>query len=266
MSRALLLLIVCVLALGACTQKMICPAYQSAFIHDQHAQYRQFSYFNEDSTPKILTVSKDRYLIIPEQSYRKKIRSMQTIEMKPIYPALPDSLKPDKPEDEFAGAERESVPDSVKTKKAEPVDSAYAITKDREVRILRFDPDSVKYHVENVMFTADQDNYMWYFRDVLVLPDVRAALDAEKNAKEGKAAGGKSPKKEKKGFFASIKDLFKKKPKTDSAAAFNGPKANDSTTVERPKEKRGLFNRKKKEEPPPEEKPVVPAKKEEDGF
>jgi len=34
---------------------------------------------------------------------------------------------------------------------------------------------------EKEKFNLDQDNYMWYFRDVLVLPDVKASLD------EGKA-------------------------------------------------------------------------------
>src|SRR5882672_8073024 len=108
MSRALLLLVGCLFALS-CTQRMICPAYQSAFLHDPKAQHQRFSYFNEDSTPKILTVSKNKYLIIPEQSYRKKIRSMQTVEMKPIHPRVPDSLLVKKEMDEFAGAERDST-------------------------------------------------------------------------------------------------------------------------------------------------------------
>jgi hypothetical protein len=270
MSRALFLLVGGLLVLGACTQRLICPAYQSAFIHDQAALYRKFSYFNEDSTPKIITVSKNKYLIIPEQSYRRKIRSMQTIEMKPIYPKIPDSLQLKKEEEEFAGAEQDSTATDSTARKKEPVDSVYAISKDKEVRVLRFDNDSLKYHIENMKFTADQDNYMWYFRDVLVLPDVRAALESEKNAKDGKTSAGKKGKKEKKGFLASLKNLFKKKPKNDSIAAFNGPKtvepAGDSVSVKPPKEKKGLFRRKKKTESVEQEKLVVPAKKEEDGF
>src|SRR5258707_15414805 len=92
MSRAIFLLVGCLLVLGACTRRMICPAYQSAFIHDQAAQYRRFCYFNEDSTPKIFTVSKKKNLIIPEQSYRRKIRNMQTVEMNPNQPKGPESL------------------------------------------------------------------------------------------------------------------------------------------------------------------------------
>src|SRR5258706_7053921 len=105
MSRALLLLVGCLLALGACTRRMICPAYQSAFIHDQEVQYRRFNYFYEDSTPKIITVSKNKYLIIPQQTHRRKIRSMQTVEMRPIHPKGTDSLPVENAHDEVAVAE-----------------------------------------------------------------------------------------------------------------------------------------------------------------
>jgi hypothetical protein len=250
---------------------MICPAYQSAFIHDQEAQYRRFSYFNEDSTPKILTVSKNKYLIIPEQSYRRKIRSMQTVEMKPIHPKVPDSLQMKKAEDEFAGAERDSTTtDSTAMKKKGTEDSVYVITKDKEVRVLRFDLDSLKYRIENMMYTADQDNYMWYFRDVLILPDVRAAVVAEKNEKEAKTASDKAAKKQKTGFLSSLRNLFKKKPKQDSTAAFSEPKSSglpdDSISTIPPKEKKGFLKRKKKAAPIVPEKKIDPAKKEDDGF
>ena len=270
MLRALFLLVGCLLALGACTQRMICPAYQSAFIHDQEFLHRRMSYFENDSTPKILTVSKDRYLIIPEQSYRKKIRSLQTVEMKPIYPKVPDSLQMKKT-DELIGAEQEKG-DTLAVAKKEPEDSVYAISKDKEVRLLKFDPDSLKYRVENIKFTAEQDNYMWYFRDVLVLPDVRAALAQNKNVKEGKAAKA-NHKKEKKGFFGFFKNIFKKKPKNDStkvSAPTQPPDTTpDSTAVKAPKEKKGLFGifkkKKKKTEPNPAEK-KDPAKKEDENF
>ena len=267
MSRALFLLVGCLLALGSCTQRMICPAYQSAFIYDQEALHRRFSYFNEDSTPKILTVSKNKYLIIPEQSYRKKIRSMQTIEMKPIYPKIPDSLQAKKKDDLVVGAEQEAG-DTLAAKNKEPVDSVYQISKDKEVRMLKYDPDSLKYRVENIKFSSEQDNYMWYFRDVLVLPDVKAALADEKSAKEGKAAA--AGKKEKKGFFGFFKNLFKKKPKNDSTSVASPaqPTGSDSTTIEPPKEKRGLFGifkKKKKEAKVPDQK-KDPAKKEHDRF
>ncbi len=269
MSRALLLLVGCLLVLVSCTQRMICPAYQSAFMYDKDALRKRFSYFNEDSTPKILTVSKNKYLIIPEQSYRKKIRSMQTIEMKPIYPKVPDSLLMKK-DDEFAGAEQEAS-DTLAAANKEPVDSAYAISKDKEVRVLIYDIDSLKYHIENVKFNADQDNYMWYFRDVLVLPDVRAAIDEEKNTKVGKSIKAKAiAKKEKKGFFGFFKDLFKKKPKNDSTSVAPAEPAGqpaDSTSISAPKEKKGgLFKRRSKAERKAAQLKKDPAKKEEDGF
>ncbi len=270
MSRALFLLVGCLLTLGSCTQRMICPAYQSAFIYDQEALHRRFSYFNEDSTPKILTVSKNKYLIIPEQSYRKKIRSMQTIEMKPIYPKVPDSLQAKK-KDDLVGAEQEAG-DTLAAKKKEPKDSVYQISKDKEVRLLKFNPDSLKYRIENIKFTSEQDNYMWYFRDVLVLPDVKAALADEKNAKEGKSAKGKVSKKQKKGFFGFFKNIFKKKPKNDSTSVSSpvqpSGSASDSTAVEKLKENKGLFGifKKKKSGAKLPGQKKDPAKKEGDGF
>ena len=48
---------------SSCTQKMICPAYQSSFIYDKETLRKKFSYFKEDSTPKILTASKTKYLV-----------------------------------------------------------------------------------------------------------------------------------------------------------------------------------------------------------
>src|ERR1700709_1598223 len=95
MARALMFFIVTCIALGACTQRLICPAYQSAFIYDQDALRKKFSYFNEDSTPKVLTASKNKYLIADPVSYHKKIRSLQTVAMKPVYVVVPDSLKDD---------------------------------------------------------------------------------------------------------------------------------------------------------------------------
>src|SRR3954462_1525726 len=81
--------------LSSCTQRLICPAYQSAFIYDKEALRKKFSYFNEDSTPKILTASKTKYLIAQPTSYHKKVRSLQTVEMKQVHPVVPDSLRDD---------------------------------------------------------------------------------------------------------------------------------------------------------------------------
>jgi hypothetical protein len=280
MLRVLGLLVGCILALSSCTQRLICPAYQSAFIYDQEALRKQFSYFKEDSTPKILTVSRDKYLIIPESSYRKKIRSMQTIQMKPVYVKLPDSLQAkNKKKDEVLGAEQDATDSTAVKKTGAPEDSTYAITKDKELRLLKYDWDSLKYNVVNVTLNADQDNYMWYFRDVLVLPDVRAAMQDEKNAKNAKAADAKAGTKgEKKGFFGFFKNLFKKKAKPDSTATVvpqpnQEPLDSDSTTVTPPPQEKpvvkkkgfGLFKKKGNKDKKEEQK-KDPAKKEDDGF
>src|SRR5690606_16613712 len=92
MSWALLFFFGCCLVLGACTQRGICPAFQSAYIYDKDELRKKFSYFREDSTPKVLTASKTRYLIAEPTPYHKKVRSMRTVEMKPVFVNVPDSI------------------------------------------------------------------------------------------------------------------------------------------------------------------------------
>ncbi|MBA4056908.1 MAG: hypothetical protein C0490_19495 [Marivirga sp.] len=286
MARPFFVLLSLSLLISACTQRLICPAYQSAFIYDKDELRKKFSYFQEDSTPKILTASKTRYLIAEPVSYRKKIRSMQTVQMKDVNPKLPDSLKVGEEEGLMGedgvvpGAELDlaarSVIDSTyiidvpqDTTQLEG-DSLYVITKDKELRLLKYDfPDSLRYDessgkyvpktptyaVGDVRFNVEQDNYMWYLRNNLVLPDVRLAQVAQKEDKSAKA------KKEKKGFF---KNLFKRKKKdaVDSTTLQEPVKSEDdfdyidenaqdkpaSDVQEEPQKKKGLFSFLKKKD------------------
>lgn len=221
-----LLLVALMAVLGACTQRLVCPAYQSSFIYDKEAVRQKFSYFKPDSTPKIYTASKNKYLVAVPESYRKKYRKMQTVEMTSVYPVLSDSLKD---QEDFQLAESDA-PDSLAAigAKVEPGDSAYAITKTKE-----------KYNM-------DQDLYMWYFREMLVLPDVRAAMEKKTEEKNGPAAG----KKEKKGIKGFFQNLFKKKPKNDSTALAPPDTVTDVNAPEQPKKKGGLFKKKTEEVPP----------------
>lgn len=242
MIRVLLVLVVFTLMLGACTQRLICPAYQSAFIYDKEELRKKFSYMKEDSSPKILTASKTKYLIAVPESYRKKLRSLQTVEMKPIYPKIPDSLKVDEGE-ELLLAERD-ITDSTAAqpgKGAEPGDSTYAITKTKE-----------KYNL-------DQDIYMWYFRDILVLPDVRASVE-EKKSNKGNAAEAKPAAKKKSG--GGLKGLFRKKSKDSTAV--KAQVARDTTGVNnqaKPEKKKS-----RKEKKAGEKKKDEAKKEEDDGF
>jgi hypothetical protein len=219
---------------------MICPAYQSSFIYDKETLRKKFSYFKEDSTPKILTASKTKYLVAVPESYRKKMRGLKTVEMKPVYPVIPDSLKVEKEEDLIL-AERDVVDSAA----APPQDSVYAITKTKE-----------KYNV-------DQDIYMWYFRDQLVLPDVRAAMETQTKNKEA------ASKKAKKGNFFQKLMFWKKKPKADSLAVDQQQAVPTDTTAAAPKKGlKGLFGGKKKKSDPnaPDKKKEDAKKEEDDGF
>lgn len=264
--------ILCVsLLLGACTQRMVCPAYQSAFIYDKAELRKKFSYFEDDSIPKVLTASKNKYLIAEPTSYRKKVRSLATVEMREIPVAVPDSLteEGDVSLAELDLAARSVMDTIVASGYQEPPDttqaqedSVYVITKDKELRLLKYDTDSMKYHVVDVRLNVDQDNYMWYLRDYLILPDVRLA----KLQQSGAADGGKSVngKKEKKGIKGFFKNLFKRKKKDDADTTELAPPPKeefdfvDTTGVENTagpqqrqetkKEKKGFFSFLKKKD------------------
>ena len=259
---------------------MICPAYQSAFIYDKPTQKETFVYYNENkdqsreiiasanskaitlppkdsawsnsvvlpgpALPKEKKIRRDRYLLLPDRTYKKALKSLQTIAMKPVYPKKQiDSTDLNL---EIAGAERDSTTDSVASTKPtdrnSKRDSVYMISTAKE------------------KFNLDQDAYMWYVRDVLVLPDVRMAKEGNK---EDKGGSGSENKKKEGGFF---KNLFKKKSKNDSTTV---EVESDSTGVSEPKSKKSLgrlFKKKSKAEKSEPVKKKDPAKKEDedDGF
>ncbi|MEP6734469.1 MAG: hypothetical protein ABJA70_03055 [Chryseolinea sp.] len=283
------------LVTAACTKRTICPAFQSAFIYDKNELRKKFSYFQEDSTPKVFTASKTKYLIAEPTTYRKKMRSLQTIEMKDIHPVLPDSMKLQVDglvgEDGVVpGAELDlaarSVIDSTyivdvpqDTTAAADGDSTYMISKDKELRLLKFVfPDSAvydestgkyvpkppRYEVVDIRFNVEQDNYMWYLRNSLILPDVRLAQMMQGGDDGSKAA--KKGKKGKKGISGFFKNLFKKKKKSvaDSLSTepakptedFDYVDDNEGTTPaidakEQPKQKKSPFSFLKKKEKTP---------------
>jgi hypothetical protein len=309
MARAFLVVVGFCLMLVSCTQQLVCPAYQSAYIYDKDVLRKKFSYFNEDSTPKIYASApgKNKYLIAEPTTYKKKVRSLQTVPAKKVLTVVPDSLDPEKM---ITGAELDSAARSVidstyvidkpladSTQVAE--DSVYVISIDKEVRVLKYDfPDSLKYdpvtgryvpekpryYIEEVGFNTQEDNYMWYLRDVLLLPDAKMSQQGGEGEQDNAGKGGKGAKKKKGGLFAG---LFKKKDKTkmveDSTLTvtpvqeedygyddFEG-KVKDSTAVNDPpqqgqpasKPKKGLF--KKKDKSSKKKTETSPAKKEDDG-
>jgi hypothetical protein len=303
MLRALTAILFIGFVSGACTQRMICPAYQSAFIYDKDALRKKFSYIKEDSTPKIYTASKTKYLIAEPVSYRKKIRMMQTVAMRPVNVVLPDSLKPlDErmlaedgefgvdPGSELDRAAR-SVIDSTYIEDvplADPAlaaqDSIYVISKDKETRVLKYNfPDSLvydensgryvsqtpRYAVVHVTFNVDQDNYMWYLRDYLVLPDVRQSR-VQQDARRGDEAALQKEAKKKKGVKGFFRNLFGRKKKDQPAEEAPPPRRSDEEEFdfidEEPKEdqdtvedaqpqKKGLFGKKKNKSKKSPEKP-----------
>jgi len=293
MTRALLVVLVYCALLVSCTEKVICPAYQSAYIYDKEELRKKFSYFKEDSTPKIYAANKNKYLIGEAVPYRKKNRSLQTIAMKPVMPVVPDSLKEEGLDAELnVDSVERNVNDSTAVLRIDTLgtDSVYMISKDKEVRVLKYNPIQRKYYVDTIGFNTEQDNYMWYLRDVLVLPDVRISKEKADEAKKESA----KEQKQKKGIRGFFSTLFKKKKNKSSLAQdttetvtapkedygydeFEGKKT-DSTAVVSPsgqqpkpeaKKKKGVFSFLKKDKKETETKQTDPAKKEDekdDGF
>lgn len=254
MNRVFAFILLVSLILGSCTQRMICPAYQSAFIYDKDELRKKFSYFLGDSTPKVYSASKNKYLVAEPTTYKSKIRSMQTVAMKPVNVVVPDSLTGEGKDsvsmadfDRAARSIRDSIviADVPRDTVPEELDSIYVISKDKELRLLKYNmPDTVEYdsvagkyviqkpsyYVAEVRYQMEQDNYMWYLRDAIVLPDVRLA-------KLGQMERGKesSEKKEKQGLKGFFKNLFKKKPKEEvDSASLQAPAKDEFDYIDEP--------------------------------
>jgi hypothetical protein len=251
MIRAIFAFLSTCILLASCTQRMVCPAYQSAFIYDKNELRKKFSYFEADSSPKVFTASKNKYLVAEHVSYQRKVRSLQTVAMKPIPVHVPDSISGKGGMDSVFIADLDraarSVIDSTyivdvpkKDSLAAPLDSIYVITKDKELRLLKYDapdsldydsatnryvPQAARYYVKEVRYNLEQDHYMWYLRKSLILPDVRIAKQLQQEAKDEKAG------KKKGGFF---KNLFRKKQKVtvDSSALQAQPEADEFDYVD----------------------------------
>ncbi|HYG04461.1 MAG TPA: hypothetical protein VD927_18570 [Chryseosolibacter sp.] len=291
MTRAVFAFIGIAIFAAACTQRAICPAYQSAFIYDKDELRKKFSYFVDDSTPKVYAASKNKYLIAEAMPYQKKLRTMRTVRMKPVMVQVPDSILTGKADsvnmDEMRRA-TQSVIDSTfiadipqqDSVTANPEDSVYVITKDREIRVLKYNmPDSLfydsatgnyvrqkpQYYVEEVGYNVDQDNYMWYLRRSLVLPDVRLAKlqqDAEGGASISEDGG------ERRGLRGFFKSIFRKKPVDDiDSAEFEVPAdqkefdfidttAVEEQIIEEPQPKKGFLNKKNKDGQPDQNDPA----------
>ncbi|HEY0741717.1 MAG TPA: hypothetical protein VGD40_09650 [Chryseosolibacter sp.] len=310
MKRAIIA-VLSLITLFSCTERLVCPAYQSAYIYDKDQLRKKFSYFLDDSTPKVYTASKNKYLVAEPMSYRSRVRSLQTVKMKPVPVVVPDSIAnpgADSVNMEEMARATQSVIDSTyivdvprdTATAATAEDSVYVITKDKELRLLKYnssdslDYDSIQqryvkqkpqYYISDVRYNLDQDHYMWYLRDALVLPDVRLAKMQQSG--EGGGDSGKETKKKQglKGFF---KNLFKKKKKeeVDSASLVQPPKEEfdyvdtlsqaevpqpgQVTDEPKARKKGGLFKKKEKKVKPPKkdakkpEEEVDEPKKEED--
>lgn len=224
-----------ILVTAACsTQRMICPAYQSAFIHDQETLRKKFSYFGEDSMPKILEASKDKHLLIDPVTYRKRLKALQTVAMVDIYPQQDDSLAFDddmKEELLIASQEAKSgdlyneadllkeMPDGEGQENltASAADSIYMISLKKE------------------KFNIDQELYLWYLRKFLVYPDVKIQMEANAEAQ------GEAIKEQKKGFFGKLFGGKKQKEQAEIDL-----QDSDSELTEGEPKKKGLFSSGKK--------------------
>jgi hypothetical protein len=276
-----------VLIIASCTERMICPAYQSAYIYDKNELRKKFSYFQEDSTPKIFTASKTKYLIAEPTPYRKKLRSLQSVPMKQVPVVVPDSIsgvKQDSSINDDLNKAALSVMDTTMIVDVPPQDSVvsdedstYVITKDKEVKVLKYNmPDSLEYdsvnnkyvaqkpayYIEEVGFNTEQDNYMWYLRRSLVLPDVKLAK-LQSAGKEGKKKAEEKAQKGIRGFFSKL--FGKKKTDDVDSAELNVNKDEEefdfidtTAVVPDPALKEGGRRSKKENEISPEAEEVTP--------
>ena len=231
------LLIIVVLFAWSCAERTICPAYQSAFIHDKEVLTKRFSYFKEDSTPKILTASKNKYLIAEKQPYWKKVRSLNTVKMETVYPQLDDSVQ-------LAG-------DVTLQAEMDVIDT------------VALDSTAINEIGWEEHFNVEQEFYFYYFNDILVYPEERAILEAADAQKDKIDKDQAARTGQKQNIWQKFKGIFKKKPKTDEDGTAELVEGEEGTAEEGvdnpPKKKKKLFSfgKKKKKKAKEEDKPTV---------
>ena len=216
------------LAATACTvEKRVCPTYQSAFLFDKNTRENHFSHYNNSfkdamtlsaSSGKSIEIppkdslwilrsmgldgpalpfqkktARGRYLLLPKKSHRKILNSLQTVERKFVYEAY----------------------DSAKMKEIHRLDSISLL-------------DSVyRISVAREKFNVDQDAYLWYFKDQLLLPDARWEKFDKKAEEERLAAQEKQDARKEK--WSKLFKWLKRKKKEGTDSLTTG---NDSTAAE----------------------------------
>ena len=205
------------LILASCSQQKICSAYQSSFIYDKETMRKKFSYFEEDSTPRVfLAASKNKYLVAVPESYRKKYQRLQTVDRRPVYPAEPDSLKELARMYAQADSVMELAHDSVYTTSG--MDESGLVQKSPEFRITK----------TKEKYNNDQDYYMWFFRKTLVLPDIKYHLDRKASGKDDEED---LDEKEKPSKNQSVKPAPTKKRNPFKLPSIRNRSVSDSVTV-----------------------------------
>ena len=214
-------IIFCLLIIS-CAERAVCPAYQSAFIHDKAALDRHFSYFGEDSLPKsYLTASKDRFLIIEKVPYKKKLRSLNTVPARTVYPVLE--------QDSLLVTDSTGVQlDAGMMSELDVVDS------------LALDSAIAEYPWQE-KFNVEQEFYFHYFNEILVYPMERLEAEMEQKNKKGVETSATQLDKKKQPFFKRVfGGLFKKDKSADEVSEED---TSDENVDESPK-KKGLFGKK----------------------
>lgn len=257
--------------MAACnTQRQICPAYQSAFVHDSTARVRMFSYFGEDSLPKVMEANKDRHLLIDPVTLRKKRRMMQTVAMVDVYEYEDAELDSSDFDEDLLLAEQDVRSKDLYNeedllREMEPAEESEEVESESQ--------DSVyMISLKKEKFNIDQELYLWYLRKFLVYPDVKITMeDAPKPEKQGffKRMFNKDMTDENGEKVGLFRRLFPKKKKKDKEEEDEGADVTNLTedgAENNQDDKKGfsLFKKKKKKDKDAEAEDEPPVDEEED--
>lgn len=225
------ILFVLCLVFYACKDNVVCPAFQSTYILDDSIRLARYSYFTNDSTPKLAYIPKrNKYGITKNVSLFRKNYDLMTAPKKNVLAPVPeDTTELIIDQGEFL-AEDFVDTDTLGT---DSLSVAPLLAKAEEEK----EPEGPRYkyrYERTAQHNQEQVYYNKYYGELFI--DNRPPPSAEKLEEEQASDSTQVKKKGLGGLFKKNKDETQAEPETVEEESESGETVEEETTEEIPEE------------------------------